>query len=67
MTPQQALNLVPNQLLFVREVTADPDHPGAVISHNVSCNFFKMLGEHVVVRIYGNIYLTLTPEEVHKP
>jgi hypothetical protein len=67
MTLDEVRALHPNQPLFICEVHADPDHPGQTITHNVPCRFFKAFGVHVVVILYTNLYLTLFPEEVHKP
>jgi len=40
------------------------DDLGRMEPRNVNCTFFKVLGEHVVVVVFGNLYVTLTPQEL---
>jgi hypothetical protein len=63
VTLEEACTLRNFQPLVVKERVVED---GRTVIKNVNCTFFKMLGEHVVVRVFGNLYVTLTPEEVEK-
>ena len=62
MTLFEACNLRQGQPLVAHETKMD--EYGRESRRNVNCTFFKTLGDHVVVIVFNNLYLTLTPAEL---
>ena len=65
MTLNEAQGLRHHDPLVVKETKYGES--GTLQTTNVHCTFFKMLGGHVVVCVFGNLYVTLLPEEVARP
>lgn len=63
MNIDQARKLRHGDIVLVEE-TVHSHELDAPVVRKMRCSFWKVLGSHVVVIAYGNLYLALTPEEI---
>lgn len=66
MNLEQAMTLRHGSIVLVDETVYDHSID-APVTRKMRCDFWKVIGQHVIVIAYGNLYLALTPEEITSP
>lgn len=62
MNIEQARSLRRDTILYVRETFVDGS--GRTVDRPIDCRYHKCIGGHVVVQMYGNVLVTIYPEDL---